>query len=182
VLIVVAALVISVGAIALLSGYFAGNDTAGLSSVGSGPGMAFKDLGDAYLKPGRPRPRYDSDPPTSGAHVPEAVTHDQMPLNDNQLLQALSLGDVVIMYGGGAPPPPLIRLADQIAGPFTPALAATGQAVILAPRPRTDGLVALAWTHMIKVASPLDPPLRAFVQFWLGKGAQHSLGRSLPSS
>jgi hypothetical protein len=181
--IVVASLVVSVGSIALLSGYFAGNDQAGVSGGPAGPGTAFKNLGDAYLPPHRLQPPYNSDPPTSGAHVPEAVTHDERPLDDNQLLQALSLGNVVIMYGGKAPPRGLKTLVAQLAGPFTPALAATGQAIILAPRARTTGLIALAWTRMLRVASPADPLLRAFVAFWLGKGApQAASRRTLPVS
>ena len=65
----VVSLVVSVGAIALLSGYFAGNDQAGVTGSAAGPGQAFRDLGNAHLPPGRLRPPYDSDPPTSGAHV-----------------------------------------------------------------------------------------------------------------
>jgi hypothetical protein len=181
--IVVASLVLSVGAIALLSGYFAGNDSAGVSGGSVGPGTAFKDLGDAYLPPNRLQPPYNSDPPTSGAHVPEAVTRDDRPLDDNQLLQALSLGDVVIMYGGKAPPPGLSALVAQLGGAFTPALAATGQAVILSPRPGTSGLIALAWTRMLHLESTADPLLRTFIEFWLGKGAPEAASRrTLPAS
>jgi hypothetical protein len=103
--------------------------------------------------------------------VPEPVTHDQTALNDNQLLQALELGNVVLMYGTRKPPAGTRALADRIAGPFTPALAATGEAVILARRAGTHGLVGLAWTHLIRVASVSDPLLGQFTQFWLGKGA-----------
>jgi hypothetical protein len=175
--IVVASLVISIGAIALLSGYFAGNDPAGVAGGQVGPGTAYKDLGDAYLPTGRLQPPYNSDPPTSGAHVPEPVTQDQRPLDDNQLLQALSLGNVVVMYGTKAPPGGLKTLAAQLGAAFTPALSATGQAVILAPRPGTSGLIALAWTRMLRVGSPADPLLRTFIQFWLGKGASPAASR-----
>jgi hypothetical protein len=180
----VAALVVSVGAIALLSGYFAGNDQAGVTGNTAGPGQAFRDLGNAHLPPGRLRPPYDSNPPTSGAHVVEAITHDERTLDDNQLLTALSLGNVVIEYGGRAPPAGLRALAASImAGPFTPGLAATGQAVILARLPGTAGLIGLAWTHMVTVGSPSLPLLRQFAQFWLGRGAAAGgAGRSLPSS
>ncbi len=181
--IVVASLVLSIGSIALLSGYFAGTDAAGVNGGSVGPGTVFKDLGDAYLPPNRLQPPYNSDPPTSGAHVPEAVTRDERPLDDNQLLQALSLGNVVIMYGGKAPPPELKALVTQLGGTFTPALAATGQAVILSPRPGTTGLIALAWTRMLRVRSPTDPLLREFAEFWLGKGVAHAGSRrKLPVS
>jgi len=167
----IASLIVSIGLIVLLSGYFAGKDQAGVSGTGRGPGKAFKDLGDQHLPLGRLQPPYNSDPPTSGAHVPEPVTRDEARLSDNQLLQALELGNVVVMYGTRAPPPGLRALASRIAGPFTPALAATGEAVILARRPGIRGLVGLAWAHLIRVGSPGDPLLSQFTRFWLGRGA-----------
>ena len=170
--IVVASLVLSIGLILLLSGYFAGRDQAAVSGGASGPGQAFSDQGHAALSPGQPRPSYNSDPPTSGAHVPEAVTRDGTTLNDDQLLQALQLGNVVIVYGSRQPPPGLAKFARAVAPSFTPALAAAGNAVILARRPGTAGLVALAWTHLLRASSPSDPQLGQFASFWLGRGAQ----------
>jgi Protein of unknown function (DUF3105) len=167
----IASLVLSIGLILLLSGYFAGRDQAAVSGGTSGPGQAFSDLGHATLSPGQPRPSYNSNPPTSGPHVPEAVVRDGATLNDDQLLQALQLGNVVIVYGTKQPPAGLSKFASTAAPPFTPALAATGDAVILARRPGTAGLVALAWTHLLRVNSPSDPQLGQFVSFWLGRGA-----------
>lgn len=170
--IVVASLLLSVGLIALLSGFFAARDQAGVAAGGaSGPGVQYRDLGHAHLLAGQPHPAYDSDPPTSGAHVPEAVTRNSAQLNDNQLLTALELGDIVIVYSTASPPPGLQALARSIAGPFSPSLANAGQAVILARRPGTSGLVGLAWTRMVRVASVQDPQLRQFAQVWLGRGA-----------
>ena len=61
-------------------------------------------------------------------------------------------------------------------GSFTPALAAAGQAVILARRPGTDGLIGLAWTRMLRVSAAQDPALREFIQGFLGRGALGSAG------
>jgi Protein of unknown function (DUF3105) len=169
----VASLVLSVGLIVLLSGYFANRDQAGVSGAGGGPGLAFADLGHGVLRPGQPRPSYSSDPPTSGAHLPASVVRDGVPLSDDQLLQALQVGDVVIVYGTRHAPPGLAGFAASVGPPFTPALAATGSAVILSPRAGTRGLVALAWAHLLSVGSPSDPLLRQFVLFWLGRGAPH---------
>jgi hypothetical protein len=172
--IVVASLLLSVGLIILLSGYFAGRDQAGVSGGSSGPGQAFTDLGHRTLAPGQPRPRYNSDPPTSGAHVPAAVTRDEVALTDDQLLQALQVGDVVIFYGSPPtrrPPAGLEQFARTQAPPVTAALAATGDAVILAPRPGTAGIVAVAWAHLLRVQQPSDPALRQFIGYWLGRGA-----------
>jgi len=169
--IAVVSLAVAFGAIALLSGFFAGRDQAGVGGAGTLPGVAFADLGHAHLKPGQPQPRYNSNPPTSGAHVPVPVDGDNRQLSDNQLLEALELGDVVVMYGTPAPPSGLRSVVKSLAAPFTPALAAAGQAVVLARRPRTGGLVALSWAHMLRVGSPGDPLLRSFIDYWLGRGA-----------
>lgn len=169
--IIVASLVLSIGLIAVLSGFFAGRDQAGVSGIGNEVGLQFQDLGHAHLRPGDPRPAYDSNPPTSGAHVAEPVLHDQARLTDDQLLEALEVGDVAIMYGSRKPPVGLEQLADNVAGPFTPSLAAAGQAVIYSRRPGTTGLIALAWTRMVHVSSANDPLLLQFTQQWLGRGA-----------
>ncbi len=169
--IVLASLALSIGLIALLSGFFAGRDQAGVSGSQEPVGAQFADQGHAHLRPGQPRPRYDSDPPTSGAHVPIPVRRDATKLSDDQLLEALELGNVVIVYGTPVPPAGLQQLARSIAGSFSPALAAAGQAVILARRPGTVGLVGLAWAHMVHVSATNDPLLTQFTQYWLGRGA-----------
>ena len=181
-LIVAAALAIAIGVIALLSGgLVAGNDTPGIAGSDTGPGTAFRDLGDANLRPGQPVPAYDSTPPTSGPHVPQPVTADRTQLNDNQLLTALEVGDVVFMYGTRTPSRTLTEAARAVAPPFTPQLAASGQAVVLASMPGIPGIAALAWGHMLRTGSPADPALRSFAQFWLGRGAPARSG-ALPRS
>jgi hypothetical protein len=159
------------GLIVILSGYFVAHDPAGLDIARAHVGRAFKDQGDALLAPGAPAPRYDSDPPTSGAHRYEPVTRQLTVLNDNQLLTALSTGDVVILYGTATPPPGLQAVARALAGPFTPALAAAGEAVILARDPGIHGLIALGWTRMAHLSGPADPLLARFIELWLGHGA-----------
>ncbi|MGI8715409.1 MAG: DUF3105 domain-containing protein [Solirubrobacteraceae bacterium] len=177
VLIVVVSLAVSIGIIALLSGgLLAGRDNPGVSAGQIGPGTAFRDQGNEHLRAGELHPVYDSDPPTSGPHVPVAVTRDGAALSDDQLLQALDVGDVVMMYGTARPPAGLATLADAVGSRFTPALAASGGAVILAHRPGIDSVTALAWGHMLRVASGEDPALRAFAQFWLGRGARRAAG------
>ncbi len=170
--IVLAAVAISIGVIAVLSGgLLAGRDNPGIAGPSVQVGAQFRDLGDAHLAPGAKHPQYDSEPPTSGAHVPVKVTRDESQLTDDQLLQALAAGDVVLMYGTSRPPAGLRARADSIAAPFTSALAAAGQAVILARRPGTNGVLALAWTRLVHVRSVEDPQLRSFVLAWLGRGA-----------
>jgi hypothetical protein len=169
--IVLASLALSFGLIALLSGFFDSRDSGALAGATSGPGQHFRDLGDALLAPGELRPAYNSSPPTSGPHVLAAVTQDRVRLDDDQLLSALALGDVVITYSTPKPPNALIAIAQSVAGGFKPSLAATGQAVILSPAPGTQGFVGLAWTHILRVTRPGDPRLSQFASYWLGRGA-----------
>lgn len=169
--VILTSLALSVGLIALLSGFFQSRDAGQLSGNTAGPGQQFRDQGDAILAPGQLQPVYDSSPPTSGPHVREPVTRDRTRLNDDQLLSALALGNVVILYGTRTPPARLVALARSTAGPFTPALAATGQAVILSRAPGTSGLIGLAWAHMIRVSRRKVSILAGFVSYWLGRGA-----------
>lgn len=167
-----AALALSVGLIAVLSGFFAGRDQAGVAAgTTTPPGQAFADQGDGHLRRGQTAPAYDSNPPTSGPHHIVLVERDAAPISDDQLLEALELGDVVLFYGGPQPPPALRALARAQAAPFSPALVAAGQAVILAPRPGTRGVIAVAWTHMLRAGDPGSAALRQFVAYWLGRGA-----------
>lgn len=169
--IVVASLALSFGLIALLSGFFANRDQAGVSVSAPPIGDQFPDQGDAQLKPGQPHPPYNSAPPTSGPHVPTPVTADQQQLSTDQLLTALAAGNVVVMYGERKPPKSLVTFAQQQAGPFSPALAQSGGAVILARQPGTVGLIGLAWAHMVHVSAANDSLLKTFTQYWLGRGA-----------
>jgi hypothetical protein len=54
--------------------------------------------------------------------------------------------------------------------------------VILAQRTGTNGIVALAWTHMLRVRRPDDPQLPGFIDYWLGRGAPVSRAGALPKS
>lgn len=164
-----ASVALSVGLIAVLSGFFTSRDAAGIAA-GSAPGQAFPDLGHRALANGQPRPAYDSSPPTSGPHRRQPISRDGVAIDDDQLLTALQAGNVVVFYPAPTPPAGLSALARDVAGRFSPALAAAGQAVILAPRPGVHGVVALAWTRMERVNSTRDPALRAFVKYWLGRG------------
>jgi hypothetical protein len=170
--IVLVSLALAVALIILLSGgLLGGRDTPLLYGSPAQFGTRYPDQGDAILAPGAPRPRYDSAPPTSGAHHARAVVHDGSRLSDDQLLQALAVGNVVFMYGTRRPPSGLGTVARSVAGTFTPALARAGQAVILAWRPGVHGLLSLAWTRTLRVTQAGDTRLRSFALYWLGQGA-----------
>jgi hypothetical protein len=163
--------VVALAGLVALVAFFNGRDSGSVSGP-SGPGTAFRDLGARHLPAGHGPVRYASDPPTSGPHAVAATARDGGELSDDQLLTLLERGNVVLLYGAAQPPAALRSLQDAVAGPFDPAVAAAGQAVALARRAGTTGVVALAWTRMLRTSSPADPALRAFAEAWLGRGAQ----------
>jgi len=141
---------VAVGGFVLVLLFFEGRDSS-QQSVGTDlPGQAVPDQRQA--------------------RTPAAIGRDGVQLSDDQLLHALELGDVVLLYGTNAPPPRLRALQQQVSGPFDPVLAANGAAVILARRPGTDGVVALAWRRILRAPGPTDPALADFANYWLGRG------------
>ena len=176
---VIATAVVAVaGGVALLL-FFVSRDDAPVNKGGDpqtevkGPGQAFTDLGDEHVSPPEAgKAKYNSNPPTSGPHVPAPIPRDRVVLSDDQILHALEDGNVVIVYGKRKAPKPLRQLAEDVSGgPFDPALVQAGQSVILARRKGTDGVVALAWRHLLRAPSADDPELTRFAEFWLGRGA-----------
>jgi hypothetical protein len=143
----------------------ANRDSSGVTKA-SGPGTLEPDRGSAHVNGPRTPASPPDDPPTSGPHRPEAVTRDGVPLSDDQLLEALHLGNVVFAYDGS--PAELKKIQDEISGPFDPELAAAGQAVILDRRPGVKGVIALAWRRELRSGDP--ERLREFADAWLGQG------------
>ena len=158
---------------------FSARDASRVSAV-PGPGQAFPDLCAEHREPPDGF-AYNSRPPTSGPHQPRLVQRDRRRLDDDQLLHALELGNVVLAYGGRRPPAALEAIQEEVAGSFDAELAAAGQAVILGRRDDVDGVVALAWTHRLEGSAPDDPALREFAEHWLGRGAR-ATGVPCPAS
>jgi hypothetical protein len=146
----------------------ASRDSGNVSNA-RGPGALEPDRGRAHDRAAAPSP--PDAPPTSGPHLPRLVTRDGIRLSNDELLQALELGDVVVAYDPKTPAAPLRRLQRQVAGPFDPEIAAAGQMVVLDPRRGVHGAIALAWRRRVRAASTADPRLRAFAEAWLGRGA-----------
>jgi hypothetical protein len=148
---------------------FSARDDSQLSAGPAGPGEPQPDHGAAHDGPATPAGGHA---PTSGTHRPEPVIRDRTRLTDDQLIHALELGNVVVLYATREPAPALERLQEDVAGPFDAELAAAGQAVILAPRPGTGPATALAWRRILKADDPADPRLHDFAAAWLGRGLQ----------
>jgi hypothetical protein len=154
-LLAVLGVAVAVGVVIVVVLVFSARDESDLSAAPSGPGQ---------VQPA------GADPPASGPHVDALVTRDRRPLSDDQLVNALALGDVVILYEGAKPAQALVRLQRAVSGPFDAELAAAGQAVILAPRKGAGPATALAWKRILRADDPADSNLRDFAEFWLGRG------------
>ena len=88
-----------------------------------------------------------------------------------RLVGALRAGNVVLVYGDAADKAPLTALARDVSGDPDPTLEEAGQAVLLARRRGTPGVVALAWERVLRTRSAADPELQRFAEAWLGRGA-----------
>jgi hypothetical protein len=149
-------LVVALGGFVLVLLFFEGRDNSQVHDdpqAASGPGQLVRD---------QRRPQ-----------TPATIRSDRdgTRLSEDQLLHALELGDVVLVYGTSAPPRALRTLQERVSGPFDPVLAANGAAVILARRPGADGVTALAWRRVLRAPSAADPALEQFADYWLGRGA-----------
>ena len=143
VLIVLAVVVVAAaGCIALITVLVA-QDSSEVDGS-SGPGVLEPDRGARRLGDDAPADARLSRRPTrrrAGRTAPSRSRRDATELSEDQLLEALALGNVVIAYDTADPPAELLALQRDVSGPFDPGLAAAGQAVILARRPGVPGVV-----------------------------------------
>jgi Protein of unknown function (DUF3105) len=168
VLVVLVGVAVALGALVGLVLFLGSRDDSQLSAAPSGPGELQGDRGSSHDGPAEDT----AEPPTSGTHRPELVTRDRRELTADQIIHALELGNVVILYEQQQPSPALERLQEEVSGPFDAELAAAGQAVILARRDGAGPATALAWRRVLRSDDPSDPALREFAETWLGVGLQ----------
>ena len=167
------ALTVALGVAVAAAGLFAlmlvlsARDDSQLSAAPAGPGELQPDRGASHDAPAEPA---GSIPPTSGTHRPDLVTRDRTRLTDDQIIHALELGNVVILYDAPDPGAALESVQDEVAGPFDAELAAAGQAVILARRTGAGPATALAWRRILVASDSADPQVREFAEAWLGRG------------
>ena len=84
---------------------------------------------------------------------------------------AVAPGNVVLLYSDERLTAALRDLALDTGGPATPELRAAGQAVLVARQPGLRvPVVGLTSDRRLDARGPDDPRLRAFVEYWLGRG------------
>lgn len=173
ILLVLAIVLLSIAAVAGVLIFAASRDKPDLSAIDRGPGTEYPDQGNDHLALGEePKVRFVSNPATSGPHLPEGIVNDGVQLSRDQVLQALEKGNVVLFFDSAKEGRALRRLQRRVSGPYDSQIAAAGQAIVLARRPRTKGVIAAAWRHLLTVKKPTDPQLDGFIQYWLGRGVK----------
>ena len=84
--------------------------------------------------------------------------------------RTLAQGNVILTYRQSGQREQLRALAEEIAGPPDQALVHAGQAVLVQARPSGGGgVVAQAFERRLETASPDDPQLQDFIEYWLGR-------------
>jgi Protein of unknown function (DUF3105) len=161
---IAAGVLLAVAGLIVLVLVLGARDDPEVAGAPAGPGELQPDRGSGHGSAAS----VDDPWPTSGPHREELITRDRRRLSDDQILHALELGNVVILYD--RLDPALERLQDDVAGPFDAELAAAGQAVILARRDGAGPAAALAWRRVYEAADPGDPGLQEFAEAWLGRG------------
>jgi hypothetical protein len=168
------ALAAGIGILVLVVVVFGSRDKSTFHEA-TGPGRVHPDQGSRHLARGASRAgfHYETDPPTSGPHVVTRIPRDDRELSTDEVLTALEQGDVVLVYRNPALRSGLRALQRDVAGPFDPDVAASGQAIVLARKPRGSGapITAIAWRHSLNTSSVDAPELRDFIEFWLGRSA-----------
>jgi hypothetical protein len=163
---VAAGVLVAVAGLIVLALAFNARDDPEVAGAPTGPGELQPDRGSGHDAAASVTDEW----PTSGPHRDQLVTRDRRRLTDDQILHALELGNVVILYDAPDPGAALERIQEEVAGPFDAEVAAAGQAVILARREGAGPATALAWRHVYETPDSQDPELREFTEAWLGRG------------
>jgi len=166
-LLVVLAVLVACAGLAALVVALGARDESQVAGAPAGPGELQRDRGAGHGAAARVPA---GELPTSGPHRADLVTRDRRALSDDQIIHALELGNVVLLYDAPDPPGALEAVQEEVAGPFDAELAAAGQAVILARREGAGPATALAWRRVLRGEDPADPRLREFAETWLGEG------------
>lgn len=131
------------------------------------PGESVAELGREHIPVNTPRPEYNSNPPTSGAHYAQpsewGVYDHELP--DEQLVHNLEHGGIWISYKDPADGE-LVSQLKGIADDFT-------LKVILTPRAANDSRIAVAaWGRLLKLETFEEGQIRDFISAFINRGPE----------
>lgn len=153
---------IAVALALVVGGWFAYQSAANL------PGTAVPSLGNAHLQsPGEPHAPYNSDPPTSGPHLPYLAPWGihTIPIPKELQVHNLEDGGVLVKYNCPQGCPELVEKLKTIVNRYE-------KHVILAPYPGMDRRIALtAWGRIDKFDEIDENRIVRFIHAY--KGIDH---------
>jgi hypothetical protein len=128
------------------------------------PGEFVQSLGNAHIQtPETPHQPYNSDPPTSGPHLPYIApwgVHGK-PLAKELQVHNLEDGGVVVNYRPDC--------EAQVLEPLKTVVGRYADHVVLAPYPGLDRCIALtAWTRIEKLDQPDERRVSRFIDAYRG--------------
>ena len=144
--------------VAVIVGYFAYRAGADL------PGARFDDQGNAHIQmASEPHPPYNSDPPTSGAHLPYIAPWGihTVPIVRELQVHNLEDGGVVVNFKP--------QCTDQVLAGLRTIVERYPDHVLLAPYPGLDRCIALtAWTRIEKMDELDERRVVRFIEAYRG--------------
>lgn len=127
----------------------------------------FPDLGGQHLAAGAPAPAYNSDPPTSGPHLPTPAPCGiyRQPVPDVASVHSMEHGAIVVQYDPALAQDEIEQL-EEIGRSI-------GGEIIVAPRPGNPAPVALtAWTKRLLIDRVDQDVISAFEREFGNRGPE----------
>lgn len=123
--------------------------------------------GQDHIQPGQSHPAYNSNPPTSGWHWPNAAKNgiydSQLP--DEQLIHNLEHGHIWISYKPD--------IADEAKNQLKALVKKDDWKIVLAPRPQNDSAIALAaWGRILKLSDFDEAKIKEFIKAYRNQGPE----------
>jgi len=138
------------------------------------PGQELPSLGNAHIQRlGDPHVPYNSDPPTSGPHMPSIAPwgiYDQ-PIPKEFQVHNLEDGGVLIQFSCPKGCPDLIKKLEALFQKYKKRAESEKKYMhlIIAPYPAMDSrLVLTAWTRMDKLSDFDEPRIDRFIEAYIG--------------
>jgi hypothetical protein len=144
------------------------------SPAASLPGKEFPDLGHLHIKQlGDPHAPYNSDPPTSGSHMPGIAPwgfYDR-PIPREYQVHNLEDGGVLIQYNCPHSCPDLVSKLENLFRKYKKRAETEKKYMhlVIAPYPNMDARIALtAWTRLDKLTDFDEARIDRFVEAYVG--------------
>jgi len=142
-------------------------DGGGAKKVKSTIGEDVPIQGQEHIQPGQSHPAYNSNPPTSGWHWPNAAKNGiyDNELSDEQLVHNLEHGYIWISYKPD--------VSDEIKNKLKELVKKDDWKIVLEPRAKNDSPIALcAWGRILKLQDFDEAKIKEFIKTFRNQGPE----------